>query len=117
MATIRGAGSINENHLFKYTWPGLTNGDVGTGIQAHAFADKTVQAVGTFGTGGAVALEGSNDGGTTWATLKDHTGTAISLTASAPIALIAENPELVRPSVAGDASTALDVILVAVRGK
>lgn len=83
------------------TWTGLTkNGgvsDTGAGYYPGQHSDKTVQAVGTFGAGpGAIYMEGSNDGGTTWARLHDAQGALIALTAAAPISIILEHPVQIR---------------------
>jgi len=99
----------------KYTWASLANGDTGTPLAMPASADMTVQLLGTFGVGGSCRIEGSNDGGTTYATLDEADGNALNLTAAA-IELVRENPELIRPNItAGDGATALTVILVAKR--
>jgi hypothetical protein len=68
-----------------------------------------VQVLGTFGAGGNLRVEGSNDGGTTYATLTDPQGNALDFT-SAKIEQITEVCELVRARVtAGDVTTSLTV--------
>lgn len=64
-------------------WEACATGDT---IEAYnpvgkeaAFA--TVQAFGTWG-GATLVLQGSNDGGTTWAAIDDMNGTAVSFTAN-----------------------------------
>lgn len=96
-------------------WSGLLNGDTGTPVYFADYSDKTFQVKGTFGAAGSVAIEGSSDGGTTWASLHDPQGNAIAQTA-ASIEMIAENPLLVRPNVtAGDGTTSLTVIINGVK--
>jgi hypothetical protein len=117
MATKQGSGTINNFGVWLYTWLGLANGDVGNGFQAPGFPDKSVQVTGTWGAAGAVQIEGSNDN-VSWAQLHDQTGTAISLSSSNPVALIAESVMFVRPHVTGgDGTTALAVSLCATRAK
>ena len=100
-------------YLVKATWSGLLNGDSGASISWAALSDKTVQLLGTFGAGGTVVIEGSNDGGTTYATLSDEQGTALSFTA-AGLKLVLQNPEKIRPRVtAGDGNTNLTAIICA----
>lgn len=77
---------------------------------AVALADRCVQVVGDFA-GGAVAIEGSNDG-EHYVTLTDAPGSIGRLLALsvAGIRAVAENPAWVRPSRKGAAETT--VILV-----
>lgn len=86
----------------------LANGDTGTPVLLPAFADKSIQVTGTFGTGGSATLEGSNDGVNYFA-LTDPTGTVIAILAAGGKA-ITESTQFVRPHVtAGDGTTALVV--------
>ena len=76
------------------------------GDGAVAFADKTVQVDGTFGTG-TVTIEGSNDG-VSFFGLKDPNGTAISFTA-AGMAAILENPRYIKPVITGATGASINV--------
>jgi len=92
------------------TWTGLANGDTGALVEGVDYADRTVQISGTFGTGGSVTIEGSNDGAT-FAPLTDPQGNAITKTA-AGLEVIEEGPRYVRPNVtAGDGATNLPVMI------
>jgi hypothetical protein len=92
-------------------WTSLANGDDGTPLEMIGSADRSVQVVGTFGAGGTVLLEGSNDG-TNYNTLHDPGGTALSLTTSQIVAVL-EISAFIRPRVsAGDGTTALTVTLL-----
>ena len=89
-------------------WTGMTTGDVGAGVAYSDYRDRTVQILGTFG-GATVTIEGSNDGGTTWATLTDQGGNNLTFTA-AGIKHVQQLTEYIRPTVtAGDGTTALTV--------
>lgn len=113
MATRPLSGSWIAKGVHKTTWDTLTttNAD-GAPQSAHRFADKSIQVTGTFGAGGTLLIQGSNDGGATWATLADPNGNALSITA-AKIETILENVQLIRPFVsAGDGTTDLDVTMV-----
>ncbi len=103
---------IREDKTVKIFWEGMTNGDTGAPVNLPRYPDKTVQVVGTFGTGGDVDLDGSPDN-TTWGALSDLQGDVISIGDNIPV-LIAENTEWIRPEVAGDATTDLDVTIIAV---
>ena len=86
------------------------NGDVGAGIAIPGAADKSIQVTGTFGTGGSVALEGSNDG-TNYFALTNPTGTTIAVTAAGLVA-VTEACLWIRPHVtAGDGTTALVAVV------
>lgn len=120
MANITPTIAGDQNILLaKVTWAGLANGDIGVdrdgtsgkGHRSAEYADRSIQVKGTFGTGGTLTIQGSNDGGTTWATLKDAFGTALAVTA-AGIYQVTELAEMIRPNVtAGDGNTSLTCIL------
>jgi hypothetical protein len=105
--TVIYAPNGNRNGVLV-TWSPLANGDTGGPVEGVDFADCTVQIGGTFGVGGSVTLQGSNDG-TQWDALTDPQGNAVTKTAVG-IEVIEENPRYKRPSVtAGDGTTALTV--------
>lgn len=114
MATRTYTEQAKENiNLSRVTWTGLTNAtsDDGSPLFMDDFADASIQVKGTFGTGGSVRIQGSNDGGTTWATLTDPQGNDLNITA-AKIEAITEFVEYIRPLItAGDGSTSLTVVL------
>jgi hypothetical protein len=96
----------NDGSVKLLTWASMANGDDGTPMASPEYADLCVQVSGTFGAGGTILWEGSNDN-STWATLNNVQGTALSLTAAA-IKQIAERPLWIRPRVSGgDGTTAL----------
>jgi len=95
----------------RVLWENMPNGDQGDGVQLGSYSDRTVQVVGTFGVGGSVTIQGSNDGGATWATLTDQAGTSLTFT-STGLRQILQLTHQIRPSVtAGDGATSLDVYL------
>lgn len=111
MSVIKEAITQSIRGSYNILWETLTNGDTGRPLLCPHFADKSVQVTGTFGSGGTVILEGSNDG-TNWETLNDPQGTAISLTVAGMYQVL-ENTKMVRPSVtAGDGATDLDVTMI-----
>lgn len=116
MATVNASISTPGigNSLKLATWPILQNGDVGTPFQFTDWADRCIQISGTFGAGGTLVFEGSNDG-VNWATVSDTSGVALSLT-SAGIKQMNEAPLYVRPRVsAGDGTTSLMASVIARR--
>ena len=105
-------GGEDVDHATLVTWSGLLNGDDGARVTLSDFPDRTVQIVGTFGAGGSVNFEGSNNG-TDWAVLTDPQGNLITKTAAA-MEFVTETPRYVRPRVTGgDGTTDLSVILFA----
>lgn len=91
-------------------WANMKNGDTGAVVDLHCYADRSIQAEGTFGTGGTLVCEGSNDG-TNYRTLKDHTGVSASIT-TADVVGISQLPLWIRPRVAaGDGTTNLTASL------
>lgn len=95
-----------EGKAWKAVWTGLLNGDDGEPVHLPGFQDRSVQVTGTFGTGGSVAVQGSNDG-TNYAALRDPSSTTIAITA-AGIKSVLEATLHMRPAVtAGDGTTSL----------
>lgn len=96
------------------TWSGLLNADSGSAFSFADWADRAVQITGTFGAGGTVVIEGSNDN-VNYTTLTDASGAAMSYTA-ASLKQMTEAPLYIRPRVtAGDGTTTLVVTLLARR--
>ncbi len=96
-------------------WTGLLNGDTGAVVEMVDYADKTVTITGTFGAGGTLTLQGSNNG-TDWFSLTDPQANAIAKT-SASMEIIIEGPRYIRPNVtAGDGTTSLTVQMCCRRG-
>lgn len=101
------------NNARTVIWTGLLNGDDGTPFEMPGWADRSVQVLGTFGVGGTLLIEGSNEvTPTNWHTLNDPSSTALSITA-AKIKTILEVTRWVRPRVsAGDGTTTLTVNMI-----
>jgi hypothetical protein len=114
MATRALSGLWLTKGVHKTTWTGLLLNDDGAGQSSPQLVDRTIQVLGTFGAGGSVSIEGSNDGGTTWAVLNDSRGEGNAMTfTGADVRTLLENPQLIRPRVtAGDGTTNLTVIVV-----
>lgn len=109
---ISGDGSV-----IKRTWTTLTTtNDNGSPFPFAAWVDRSVQVTGTFGAGGTLRWEGSNDG-TNYVALTDPQGNSLDFTA-AKIEAVTEICALARPRVtAGDGTTSLVVTLVARNGR
>jgi len=96
------------------TWSGLLNGDDGAPFEGGDWGDRTVAFAGTFGVGGSIQIEGSNDG-TNYFVLTDPQGNNVAKTAAGMEAVV-ELPRYVRPRVtAGDGTTSLVCTLYMVR--
>jgi len=92
------------------TWAGLDSDDSGEPVELVDYPDRTLTITGTFGAGGSISLQGSNDG-TNWFSITDPQGNAITKTAAA-MELVVETPRYMRPIVtAGDGTTSLTVQL------
>lgn len=112
MATIPLSKNPSGNtRTMIVTWPHLANGDDGDPITFSQYADKSAQVIGTFGVGGGVAIEGSNNG-KDWAPLSDPQGNDLNFS-TAKIEMVTEATLYVRPRVTGgNGSTDLTVILL-----
>lgn len=112
MATVAFA---SQNYLSDHkvlTWSPLTttNADgAPIGYSSNGMGGVTFQISGTFGVGGTVVVEGSNDG-VTYFTLNDQANAAVSATAAA-LKTIRDAPLFIRPRVtAGDGTTSITVV-------
>lgn len=108
--TITTIGS-GDGSIKRVVWTPVTEADSCAPVQLANFADKSIQALGTFG-GATVALHGSNDGGVTYAALNTPASVAIGLTA-AGIKAVLENTEYVKPVMTGGTNQSLTIALVA----
>jgi len=104
-----------QNHTA--VWASLLNGDDGTPVLMAGSQDRSVQYTGTFGAGGSIQLEGSNDVvarglfPANWFVLSTPQGTTGAKSA-AGIVQIEEATLWVRPRVtAGDGTTNLQASL------
>jgi hypothetical protein len=102
-----------DGSVLLVKWSGLANGDDGAPVQFPEFGDRCVQAAGTFGAGGTVVWEGTNDTAISYGGLNNAQGSAVSLTAATAVKQVVEIPRYSRPRVsAGDGTTALDVYAI-----
>ena len=91
--------SFGDTGVVVVTWALLTAANAaGTRIEMPGSSDRCVQIDGTFDTA-TVVLQGSNDG-TTYFTLTDPQGNAISKTAAA-LEQVSELTRFIRPSTSG----------------
>lgn len=93
------------------TWANLAENDTGSQLEMTGSADRSVQVTGTFGSGGNLRIQGSNDG-SNWNTLTDPQGNDINITSS-KIEQITEVTRFIRPNVtAGDGTTSLTISIL-----
>lgn len=90
------------------TWTNIPNGNQGSGWQMRPrYRTGWFTATGTWGVGGSVQLEGSNDG-VNWFKLSPA---ALTANGSFAILGVTEVPKYIRPNVtAGDGTTSITVI-------
>ena len=100
-----------DGSIKRITWTPVTENDTCAPVALPEYADKSLQVLGTFGSA-SVALQGSNDGGATYAALNIPAGTALAITA-AGVKAVLENTELVKPVVTGGTSQSLTIVMVA----
>jgi len=99
---------IDGNHNFlMVSWIDMANGDEGEPFILSQYADRSVQAVGTF-SGADITIQGSNDT-ITYATLSDPIGDPL-LMSLAQIKQVLEVSATIKPVVAnGDGSTSVSI--------
>lgn len=115
MATIAALVAARyEENAIKSTWAHLVSASLdGDPLPSNwmDYSDRSIQVLGTFN-GATVTIQGSNDQGTTWATLNDAFGTALTFT-TAGIKQLTEVCAFMRPLVsAAGGSTDLTVVAI-----
>lgn len=112
MATVSGVDQLYlQNHRVR-TWTPLTttnsDGDP-IGYASNGMGGVTFQVNGTFGIGGAVAVEGSNNGAN-WYVLNDQANAPLMFS-GAGLKTVRDMPLYIRPRVtAGDGTTSITVV-------
>lgn len=111
MATRSNISTWLSKRVLRTQWTGLLNGDDGNPETPGRLSDRSVQISGTFGAGGSISIQGSNDG-INWTILRDPAGAALTFT-TADLKEVLENTQYIRPVVtAGDGTTSLTVNLL-----
>lgn len=97
--------------LTRIEWEEITESDTATEVTIKGLgpAVGSVQFTGTFG-GATAVLQGSNDG-STWVTINDQNGDAISMT-SAGAADFSTAMLYLRPSMSSGSSQDIDIFMV-----
>lgn len=112
MPTVTGTDSIYQMSHRLRTWTPLTTANPdGNPINyaSNGMGGVTFQVTGTWGAGGALVIEGSNDG-TNFFTLSDQANAALTLSANG-LKTVRDTPMFIRPRVTGgDGTTSLTVI-------
>lgn len=112
MTTPNTRVQTKNTRAFVTQWLAIPANDAGDAVEFSQYTDRSVQVTGTFGAGASVIIEGSNDGGNTWATLTDPQGNPLTIT-SPKIEMVSEAVAQVRPRVSGgDGTTSLNVYLL-----
>jgi hypothetical protein len=111
MATQQSSGTWAARGVHKETWPALGDADTGSSLVAPSLPFKTVTCTGTWGVGGGILIEGSEDGAA-YSTLNDENGNPLLFSANAT-KKIREMPTYIRPrATGGDGTTAVKVYIV-----
>lgn len=99
-------GAFPEQKVVRFSWLNMGDGDSGGEISWISYADRSIQAFGTFG---SVMIEGSNDG-INWSSLRNTAGDDLIFTSSR-IEQVLEVCLYVRPVVTG-AGADVNVVMV-----
>lgn len=115
-AVISEVRAFQENAHSIVWGPLTTTNDVGSAVEMPGSYIRSIQFEGTFGAGGTIVLQGSNEATpTNWQTLSDVQGNDISKT-SADLEQCQDVSRWVRPKVtAGDGTTSLTATMILVR--
>lgn len=101
---------------YKVVWSGVgatSSDDAGAAcLIPSGYATVTIQVLGTFANS-TLTIQGSNDSGTTYATLNDNRGEGNAMTfTSADLRQLNEIPQQIRPLLSSGSGTSLTVIAV-----
>lgn len=115
MATIAATvNAVYHQNTIKVTWPSLVAASLdGDPLPENwlDYSDRSIQVKGTFG-GATLTIQGSNDDGATWNTMRDAFGADLTFTAGA-IKQLTEVCARMRPLVsAAGGSTDLTVVAI-----
>lgn len=106
--------SIGNNDGYVIQWGPMLEGDTAVPIleasSVVGFADRSVQVEGTFGAGGTITIQGSNDG-KNFETLNDPSSVALSFTSAKIKAVLEATRQIVPALSGGDGTTSLTVSL------
>ncbi len=106
--------TLDDGSYVVVQWANMQNGDVGAELHFAQWADRSVQVTGTFGTGGNMRWEGSNDVAN-YSVLTDPQGNNLDFLSS-KIETVTEITTVARPRVtAGDGTTSVTVTMFARR--
>lgn len=116
MATAAIASSKLARGLHKWIWTLTDTNDTGAPLDPNGgsgvFSDKTYQVSGTFGAGGTIILEGSNDGVTYFALRNTHDNSQITGVTAAELEGILENPAYIRPRLTAGTGVSVVVTII-----
>lgn len=104
-------------NVIKVFWETLTSTNTaGAAVKYPDYTIRSVQVTGTFGASGSVSMQGSNDNGTTYATLNTDNASAAMTYTAAGIKKLSEITQLIKPVVTiSDGTTDLDVTMILVK--
>ena len=97
------------------TWSSVTQADTCRPVVCPQYSDKSFQVYGSFGSGGEVVLEGTNEvtSPSNYATLRDPRGGANTIDSfSAGMSQVLENCYQVRPRVSAGTGVNLTIVLL-----
>ncbi len=101
--------------IITYKWSSMGDDDTGKEVISAHYSDKDLQVIGTTWDSATLVIEGSNDGGTTYRTLKPvdtNDVTTLSFTTGNPSETILSNPAIIRPKTSGGGGTTDVTVLI-----
>lgn len=108
--TLTDVGLKGDGSTILAVWTPVTESDTCVPISMPEHSDKSVHVSGTFGSA-SVAVQGSNNGGASFASLNDPTGTVIAITAE-KIKAVLENTVQVKPVATGGSAQSLTISML-----
>jgi len=114
MALIRATALLTSRQVTVYKWSGVHEGDTFEPVNMATKNEKGFQVSGSFGTSGAIGLEGNLESSTSqvWFRCTTQGGSLINLTTPNRVYVI-ENDLWNRPVILAGTGLTLDIILMA----
>ena len=105
------AAGRGDGSTIVVTWSPVTSVDTCHPVRLPEYADRSIHVSGVFG-GSTTKIEGSNNGGVSFAPLADTTDTTIAISTET-IKAVLENTDFIKPVVSGgDATQSLTISLL-----
>jgi len=111
MPTRKDVSFSGDESCIQVIWTPVTEADTCQAVSLPQYPDRSIHCSGSFG-GSTTAVQGSNNGGSTFCSLNDPSSTLIAITDNTKMKAVLENAILVRPSCSGGSAQSLTIAML-----